>query len=161
MNVSDLMTANPITVMVDETLLAALEKMDQHAIHHLPVLSSGRHLIGILSDRDCRRALQKPFTERAYWQHEVVERIIVRDVMTTAPITISDLSSTQEAARLMLLHQIGCLPVMRDETLVGIITRSDVLMAYIQMDRINPYLVSQSKRFPDNLSDMARGLNDY
>jgi acetoin utilization protein AcuB len=153
MNVSDLMTANPITVMVDETLLAALEKMDQHAIHHLPVLSRGKHLIGILSDRDCRRALQKPFTERAYWQDEVVKRIIVRDVMTTAPITISDLSSTQEAARLMLLHQIGCLPVMRDETLVGIITRNDVLMAYVQMDRFNYRLFTQANGLQDGRSD--------
>lgn len=132
MNVCELMTANPITVIVDETLRAALEKMDHHQIHHLPVLSRSHHLIGILSDRDCRRALQKPFTERAYWQEEVVERILVRDVMTTAPITISDASTTHEAARLMLLHHIGCLPVMRDETLVGIITRSDVLMAYVQ-----------------------------
>lgn len=135
MNVSEVMTANPITVIVDETLLAALEKMDQYQIHHLPVLSRGKHLIGILSDRDCRRALQKPFTERAYWQHEVIERILVRDVMTTAPITISDSSSTYEAARLMLLYHIGCLPVMRDETLVGIITRNDLLMAYVQLGR--------------------------
>jgi acetoin utilization protein AcuB len=153
MNVSDLMTANPITVVVDETLLAALEKMDQHGIHHLPVLSKSKHLIGILSDRDCRRALQKPFTERAYWQHEVVERIIVRDVMTTAPITISDLSSTYEAARLMLLHHIGCLPVMRDETLVGIITRNDLLMAYVQLGR-------QSQRLSASPVDLYKGVHD-
>jgi CBS-domain-containing membrane protein len=85
----------------------------------------------------------------------VVERIIVRDVMTTAPITISDLSSTYEAARLMLLHHIGCLPVMRDETLVGIITRNDLLMAYVQLGRQSQRFIAPSSELYKDASGLS------
>ncbi len=135
MNVAALMTADPVTIGVDDMLRAALEKMETHQIQHLPVLSNNRHLVGILSDRDCRLAMRSPFTDRPYWQSDLVEQVVVRNMMTPAPITIEDNSPTIEAARLMLTHQIGCLPVMRDETLVGIITRSDLLMAYLNLQR--------------------------
>jgi predicted transcriptional regulator len=51
--------------------------------------------------------------------------------MTPAPTVVEPGTSADEAARLMLMHEIGCLPVMRSETLVGIITRSDILLAFI------------------------------
>lgn len=136
MLITDLMTADPITARVDFLLRMALERMETHQIHHLPVLNADRHLIGIISDRDCRLAMNSPFIERTYWQQTIVDRLTVREIMTPAPITIDSSDDSQEAARLLLVHQIGCLPVMRDETLVGIVTRSDVLLAYLQLQRM-------------------------
>ncbi len=135
MNVVDIMTENPITVQVDRPLRDALLLMETHQIKHLPVLSPNRHLVGILSDRDCRLALNSPFTERAYWQEDVLDTVDVRSVMTPAPIIVEGSDSAIEATRLMLTNQIGCLPVMRGETLIGIVTRTDLLVAFMNMHR--------------------------
>jgi CBS domain-containing protein len=52
-------------------------------------------------------------------------------IMIPAPVVIAPEANAEDAAALMLKRRISCLPVMRDETLVGIVTRSDILMAFI------------------------------
>ncbi len=132
MNVSDLMTQKPAVAMLDYTLRDALELMERVGCHHLPVVSKDGHLIGILSDRDCRTALNSPHVLRERWQdEELVAKLPVRAMMTPAPIVIAPEAPADEAARLMLKHQISSLPVMRDETLIGIVTRSDILLAFM------------------------------
>jgi acetoin utilization protein AcuB len=134
MNVSDIMTQKPMTVRLDTTLRQALELMEQVGCHHLPVLGTNGHLIGILSDRDCRTALNSPHIMRDRWQDEdLINQLPVRAMMTPAPIVIAPEVSADEAARMMLKNQISCLPVMRDETLVGIVTRSDILLAFMNL----------------------------
>lgn len=134
MNVVDIMTENPITISPGATLRQALNLMEAHHFMHLPVVSKQRHLVGILSDRDCRRALNSPFVLRERWQDEdLLDSLDVREIMSPAPIIVEPDAPATEAARLMLTHQIGCLPVMRAETLVGIITRSDILSAFMQI----------------------------
>lgn len=132
MYVSDIMTEKPATIRLDDTLRDALETMERVNCHHLPVLGQNGHLIGIISDRDCRTALNSPYILRERWQdEELVNHLPVRTLMTPAPIVIAPEAPAAEAVRLMLKNQISCLPVMRDETLVGIITRSDILMAFM------------------------------
>ncbi|GAB4477087.1 MAG: hypothetical protein Kow00124_19930 [Anaerolineae bacterium] len=134
MNVADIMTKKPVTIHQDETLRAALEKMECIGCQHLPVLDSEGHLVGVLSDRDCRKALQKPVLTREQWeQHDLVNHILVRSLMTPAPIVVEPSTSASEAARLMLVHNISSLPVMRSETLVGIVTKSDILIAFMKI----------------------------
>lgn len=134
MNVSDIMTKKPTTARLDTTLREALETMEELGCHHLPVLGTNGHLIGILSDRDCRTALNSPHILRERWQDEdLATNLPVRAMMTPAPIVIAPEAAAEEAARLMLKNQISCLPVMRDETLVGIVTRSDILLAFMQL----------------------------
>lgn len=134
MNVSDIMTKKPTTVHLDTTLHEALEIMEQLRCHHLPVLGTNGHLIGILSDRDCRTALNSPHILREKWQdEELVTHLPVRAMMTPAPIVVAPEAPAEEAAHMMLKNQISCLPVMRDETLVGIVTRSDILLAFVTL----------------------------
>jgi acetoin utilization protein AcuB len=134
MNVADIMTAKPTTIHRDSNLREALELMEKVGCHHLPVLGTDGHLIGIISDRDCRTAINSPYILREQWQDvELVNQLRVRTLMTPAPIVIPPDASADEAARLMLNNNISCLPVMRDETLVGIITRSDILAAFIAL----------------------------
>ncbi|MEO1286789.1 MAG: CBS domain-containing protein [Chloroflexota bacterium] len=136
MNVVDIMTANPITVYADKPLRTALQVMDEHQIKHLPVISQQGHLLGVISDRDCRHALNSPYILRERWQdEELATRLKIRHVMTPAPIVIEPDTSAEELARLMLSHRIGCLPVMRAETLIGIVTRSDLLVAFMNIHR--------------------------
>ncbi len=134
MNVFDIMTTNPITIRLNASLGEALQLMEEHDFKHIPVLSLEGHLIGILSDRDCRQALNSPYILRERWQDEaLISQLQVRAMMSPAPIIIEPNASAAEAARLMLTHQIGCLPVMRGESLVGIVTRSDILVAFMTM----------------------------
>jgi len=137
MNIVDIMTTSPVTVMLNKPLRVALELMAEHGIKHLPVMSKAGHVVGVISDRDCRHALNSPFTSQDHrWQDEALSKQIdVRAVMSPAPIIIESDAPAAEAARLMLTHRIGCLPVMRGETLVGIVTRSDLLMAFINLTR--------------------------
>ena len=134
MNVSDIMTPKPVTVNQDQTLREALALMEAVGCHHLPVTGYDGHLVGILSDRDCRTALHSPYLLSEGWQeNELTQRLRVRTVMTPAPIIVEPDSPVVEAARLMLSNHINCLPVMRSETLVGILTTSDILIAFMQV----------------------------
>jgi acetoin utilization protein AcuB len=136
MYVADIMTERPVTIDQDDTLRAALELMERVGCHHLPVLGTDGHLVGIVSDRDCRTALNSPYILRERWQDdELVNKLLVRAMMTPAPIVVEPDTPAEEAARLMLKSHISCLPVMRSETLVGIVTTSDILIAFMNIQK--------------------------
>lgn len=136
MNVSDIMTAKPTAIHQNGTLRQALEMMEESHFRHLPVLNSDGQLVGIVSDRDCRTALNSPHIMRERWQdEELAETLRVRTLMTPAPIVIEPDAEAVEAARLMLNNHISCLPVILGETLVGIVTTSDILVAFMEMYR--------------------------
>ncbi len=136
MNVYDVMTRNPVVIRADTSIAAALHKMSEMECHHLPVLSAEKHLIGILSFGDCQLALGKLLNSKKLPPALTAGRDIpVTSAMTHAPIVIEADEPAFEAARLMLENYIGCLPVMRGETLIGIVTRSDLLMAFMAMSQ--------------------------
>jgi len=120
MLVRDYMCKNPVTVTGHDTLVTAHEKMLDGRFRHLPVVRDG-HVIGILSDRDVR-------------SHTGTEaRTRVETAMTKDPITISPLSTVEEAARLLLRRQISALPIVQEGRLAGIITTNDVLHAFLDL----------------------------
>ncbi len=138
MNVAEIMTERPATVRLHSTLREVLDLMEQIGCHHMPVLNTENHVIGIISDRDCRLAMNSPYIMRERWQdEELVNHLYARMIMSAAPVVIAPEDNAEDAAKLMLSRRISCLPVMRDETLVGIVTRSDILLAFIgQAERI-------------------------
>jgi acetoin utilization protein AcuB len=134
MFVNEIMTAHPITIRYERPLREALELMERHGIKHLPAISGSGHVTGVLSDRDCRYALNSPFIVREKWQDQaLINNLLVRAVMSPAPIIVEPQAPAVDAARLMLTHKIGCLPVMLGESLVGILTRSDLLIAFMTL----------------------------
>lgn len=136
MNVSDIMTAKPTSIHQNGTLRQALELMESSHFRHLPVMNSDGQLVGIVSDRDCRTALNSPHILRERWQDEdLANNLRVRSLMTPAPIVIEPDAEADEAVRLMLNNHISCLPVILGETLVGIVTTSDILVAFMEMYR--------------------------
>ena len=79
MNVADIMTRNPVTIRPTNTVRDALEAMEEVGCHHLPVLSKDKHLIGMVTARDCRLALSLPDIVREYWHENILARqILVR-----------------------------------------------------------------------------------
>jgi CBS domain-containing protein len=136
MNVSDLMTLQPITILSKASIAEALQKMRDTGCHHLPVLSREKHVTGILSFHDCQRVLGDALRNGMVpVDPALAASLTVSSAMTAAPIVIEPDAPAHHAAYLMLEHFIGCLPVMRGETLVGIVTRSDLLMAFMAMSK--------------------------
>jgi len=119
---SDYMTPKPTTIGPRDRLEAAKALMDAERFHRLPVVENGR-LIGILSERDIR-------AHSGYLKTTLVDA-----AMTPDPITISSATPLEEVAALMLNRQIGGLPVVDDGKLVGIITVSDMLKAFLALRR--------------------------
>lgn len=132
MIVSEIMTTKPISIHPERSVNDALKMMLEIRCHHLPVMSLSKHLVGLVSDYECHKALSGQSSKK---KTSLSQKIRIRDVMTVAPTVIAPESSVIEAAKLMFENNIRCLPVMRDETLVGIITTSDLLIAFINMSQ--------------------------
>ena len=130
MRVSEWMTPAPITVTPSAAVPKVQGLMRHRRIRHLPVLEDGR-LVGIITDRDVRTVDPSPATSLGPGErHYLFERLTVRAVMTRPVITVTPRDSLAEAVRLMLENRIGCLPVLEDQRLVGILTGVDVLRAF-------------------------------
>jgi acetoin utilization protein AcuB len=133
MFVSEVMTAKPVTIGPDDTLRTAINRMKGNECRRLPVVNQNGSLIGIVTDRDTRLALHSPYILHERWQDEaLLDNITVRLCMTPTPITVEPNTDIAEAVSLMLRHHIGGLPVLLGETLVGIITTTDVMTAFIR-----------------------------
>jgi acetoin utilization protein AcuB len=132
MHVQDLMTRDPITVTPDTTIVDARALMAKARIRHLLVLAEDR-LAGIITDRDIRLNLPSPATSLSVWElNYLLARVTVDQVMTSPVITIHPAREAREAARVMLEHKIGALPVLEGMRLVGIITETDLVRAFAQ-----------------------------
>lgn len=120
MLVGNHMKKKPVTVTPGEFLSQAREKMLQGAFRRVPVVSEGR-LVGIVTDRDLRQHVG------------YLERTKINAVMTEQPRTVTPTTTLEEAASLLLKHKIGALPVIQEGQLVGIITTSDILQAFLDV----------------------------
>ncbi len=120
MLVGDLMRTRVVTVTATATVADALRLAQQRGIRHLPVVEAGRP-VGIVSDRDFKRALAGPDAGR-----------LVGDIMSRPVITTGEFGPVEEAARVMLDEKISALPVVRGETLVGILTETDIVRLFVR-----------------------------
>ena len=129
MLVRDIMTAKPITVDPETPMLEARQRMLEERIRHLVVLDDAR-VVGIVTDRDIRLNLPSPATSLSVWEiNYLLGRVTVGGVMTTSAIVVDPDRPVSEAARIMMDHKIGALPVVEDGHLVGIVTESDFVRA--------------------------------
>ena len=115
------MTRDVVTVPSTATVADALDMLNAHTIRHLPVVDEGR-VVGILSDRDLRLAMTGRPDETS-----------VADVLTPDPITVSSGDTVERAARILVEHNVGSVPVVDDGALVGIVTASDLLRSYVEL----------------------------
>ena len=120
MLVSNRMTKDPVTVSADDLLIQGRLKMQKGNFRQLPVVSDGQ-LVGIITDRDMR--------EHAGY----LDRTEVKAVMSRKPLSVTPRTTLEAAAQLLLKHKIGGLPVVENGHVVGIITRSDVLQAFLDV----------------------------
>ena len=129
-----------ITVKLKDSIRHARELMEQHRINQLPVVADGR-LVGLVTDRDLRDAFPSVFDtaprvgRRRARPSADPATIPVEDVMTLEVMTLAPGAMLAEAARLMRRERIGAVPIVEGGRLVGIVTRSDVLDAFVEQRR--------------------------
>jgi acetoin utilization protein AcuB len=120
MLVSKRMTKDPVTVTPEDLLIQARLKMQTGSFRRLPVVSDGQ-LVGIVTDRDIRQHVG------------LLDRTEVKAAMSKKPITVIPATTVETAAQLLLKQKIGGLPVVEKNRLVGIITTSDILQAFLDV----------------------------
>jgi acetoin utilization protein AcuB len=129
MRVRDLMTAKPITVDPETPMLEARQRMVEERIRHLIVVEEAR-VVGIVTDRDIRLNLPSPATSLSVWElNFLLAKLTVGGVMSTGVLVVDPDRPIAEAARIMMEHKIGALPVVHEGRLIGIVTESDFVRA--------------------------------
>ena len=155
--VEEIMQCEVATLSPDERLDLADDVMRLGRVRHMPVLD-GRHLVGLVSNRDLMAASLSRVLDFAQDQRRTFMRSIeVGEVMTRAVVTVRPDTSIREAAREMIGHQIGCLPVTsEDGNLLGLITETDLLRAaFLELPSAEP-----TELEVDDMSDLGDKLSE-
>jgi acetoin utilization protein AcuB len=157
MLVKERMTRNPITVRPETPVTEAQALMKREKIHHLPVLDRDGRLAGIVTEKDLLYASPSPATTLSvYEMTSLLAKLAVEKVMSPKPFTVAEDVPLEEAARIMADRNIGGLPVMRDATLVGIITESDLFRVFIELFGARQQGVRVSLVVPNERGELAK-----
>ena len=123
MKIRDLMISDPITIRKTASIREAIELMKTSSIRHLPVVSPRNKLLGFVTLADLKQGLIP----------SMVADLSLTDLMIEKPLTVAPDDDIEIAAQLIYNYKIGGMPVVQGKTLVGIITESDILRAFIDM----------------------------
>jgi acetoin utilization protein AcuB len=133
MIVAKRMMRNPVSVDENDSMKKAMDLLKERDIRHLPVLKDGDKLVGILTERDIKQASPSPATALEIREiYYLLDKVKIKQIMTRRPYTISSTAPIEEAALIMREKKIGCLPVVDSGKLVGILTETDILDAFIE-----------------------------
>jgi acetoin utilization protein AcuB len=133
MRVRELMTTEPTTVPPDMPVLEARHLMVERRFRHLLVTSHSGELLGIVTDRDIRLNLPSQATSLSVWElNYLLAKLTVEKVMSHSLITVGPNREAREAAQLMLDHKIGAVPVVDGGRLLGIVTETDMIRAFVR-----------------------------
>ena len=114
------MTKDPVTATPEDLLIQARLKMQKGSFRRLPVMSDGQ-LVGIITDRDIQQHVG------------LLDLTEVKAAMSKKPITVTPATTVETAAQILLKRKIGGLPVIENSRLVGMITTSDILQAFLDV----------------------------
>lgn len=128
LRVVDLMTLEPDTVSPDTSLLEVMDRMKTDVCRQLPVMDEDGHLVGIITDRDLRLAMNSPLVLHERSQDlALLGAVTAGSVMSPNPVTVSPETPAAQAAKILSTYKFGALPVLDGEVLVGIVTVTDFL----------------------------------
>lgn len=143
------MTRNPKTVSPDDPLSFAAGILRENRFHHLPVVQGGR-LVGILSDTDLRNASFTSIPKEG--EGGPAGDRPVREAMRTEVWSVTPDDSVEDALLILAREKFGALPVLSGDRLVGIITRADLLNAFVDLLDVNEVCFCVDVTFPRNMA---------
>ena len=129
MFVGDYMTRHPLTVTPDTSIVEVQGMMAENNIRHVPVVERGTRLVGLVTRQNLRISPIELSSLNVWEITRLLSGLKVKDVMVRGKDVITATPDTpiEEAARILVTHRIGCLPVLEEGIVVGIITESDLL----------------------------------
>lgn len=158
MLVGERMTRNPITITTDVTVSDALYTMRREKVRRLPVLDKPHgKLVGIVTDKDLLNASPSAATSLSVWEiNYLLARLTVAEVMTKHVTVVREDETIEDAARIMADNKIGSLPVIRGDTVVGIITDTDLFKIFIELFAAREKGVRVSMLMPATKGELAK-----
>jgi CBS domain-containing membrane protein len=125
--VREIMMGSPVTLKPDETLDLANDVISLGRIRHIPIMEDGR-LVGVLSERDMMGAATTTiFGLKRKSKSALLKSVLIKDVMKKKVVTVKPDTPIKDAAHLMKEKKIGCVPVVNEGSLVGLVTTTDIL----------------------------------
>ena len=133
--VRSIMQDKIVTVSADDSLDTVDDIMNLGHVRHLPVVKAGE-LVGVVSHRDLLRASLSSISNVGLDEKKAfLNSIQIKEIMSRRLVTIGPNASVQEAAEIMADEKIGCLPVVEDGRLAGMITETDLLHHFAETGR--------------------------
>jgi len=133
MLVKDRMSPNPVTVTTDTSLKKALDLVRSSPFRHLPVLDENGKLVGIVTEKSLVYASPTSNTTLSVFEVDyILSRTKVGQVIQGEAVVVRPDLPIEEAARMMIDHRIGCLPVVEDDELLGIISDTDIFRVFVE-----------------------------
>ena len=130
MLVKERMSPDPVCGSPEMAITDAQELMTSKGFRHLPIIDENKNLVGLLTQSSVRSALPSDVSNFSRFEISyTLSKIKVRSVMVTDVITIGPDTPIEDAASLLAEKKLGCLPVMSENSLVGMITGEDIFLA--------------------------------
>ncbi len=158
MLVKDYMTKHPVLIDPAMTIVEAQSIMSETRVQHLPVVEEGKRLVGLIT-RETLRVPPTMLTSLNVWEiTRFLSNLTVKDVMVQCGqvITIDPDVTIEQAARVMVEHKIGCLPVVEDGIVAGIITDTDMMAHLAELLAVQICGVRVTVRMPDVKGELAK-----
>jgi acetoin utilization protein AcuB len=132
--VRDYMTADPLTLEPEDSLMSALEVMRLRGVRRVPVVLGGV-LMGLLVEGDLKRAEPSTLTDSQEQFNQTMESTAISRIMVQNPVTVTADQPLAEAVEILYNTKYGALPVMEEGRVVGILTDNDMLRALMDLLR--------------------------
>jgi acetoin utilization protein AcuB len=150
------MARNPITISPETSFPDAFRTIREKGIRYLPVVGKKGDLVGIVTQTDLLQASPSSATSLTVYELNYLLAHLQVDEVMSSPITVPEDAPLEEAARIMVENRIGCLPVMRDGELVGIITETDIFKAFVETLGAGDAVLRITVRVPNVPGELAR-----
>ena len=134
MHVREIMSTNIEVLDRNDNLRTVEERMATKQLRHLPVLEQGE-IVGMVTQHDLFKATMSStmgYGEKA--QKAYLQSVRVKEIMTYPVVTVSPDTSVATAAEMMINKDVGCLPVVDDQQLIGLVTKTDLLRCLRALD---------------------------
>ena len=157
MLVKERMTLHPLTMEPTVSITEAHRYIKENNIRHLPIVRKDGKLVGLVTRETLLQAMPSSVTTLSIWEmNYALNRIKVRDMMVRDVITVEEDMSIEKAAHIMAKSKIGCLPVMRNGSLVGIVTDTDMLFTLMELMGARQAGVRIILQVPDVRGELAK-----
>jgi acetoin utilization protein AcuB len=158
MFVRDYMTKHPVMVEPTVSIMEAQGIMAEAKVRHLPIAERGKRLVGLITRERLRIAPAELGSLNVWEITRFLSNLRVQDVMVKAKdvISIDPGATIEEAAQTMACHKIGCLPVLEEGIVIGIITEQDMLVHLSELLGGGVSGMRATMRVPDKIGEFAK-----